>query len=353
MNQPPILKIIAQARGGWHWPVFGRAMGGETGVGESLGLPDHYVDDRFGDAVAVIHARLLRREPGELVQICENARAPLIERVVAGNLLAMLGDPRIDTLNPAMIDIEGGEVRVGLEHDRIEHVLREFAGLGLQRTWLERECPRRSLQLRSYRIARFPVTQREYRDFLLDTGFHELPSSWAFRRYPRERSNHPVYSISPAAADTYAAWLARKTGRGFRLPTEAEWEYAAAGPRGLVFPWGDEFRADRANTAETGLFDTTPAGIFLEGYSPFGAADMAGNVEEYVTDAYDADAGHSRTTTAGLHIVREGHAEDRIRRIARGGSFARFRDLARTSRRGGPPAPAAVHAAGFRLAEDI
>lgn len=342
--QSPIARMMAQGRRGWHWPFFDQPPGREASEQEALGLPDHYLDDRFGDAVAVIHERLRHFGADELAQRCGDAHAPLIERVVAGNLLAMAGDPRIVTFNPAMIDIEGGEVRVGLAHERIDEVLHEFAGLGLRRDWLEAECPRRRVWLHPYRIARFPVTQQEFRDFLLDTGFHELPGSWVFRRYPRERSNHPVYGVSPAAADTYAAWLAKKTGRAFRLPTEAEWEYAAAGPRGLAFPWGDAFRADLANTAETGLFDTTPVGIFLGGHSPFGAADMAGNVEEYVAAAQDG----------GLRLVREDPAPPNDAwRIARGGSFARFRDLARTSRRHGPPTPSAVRAVGFRLAEDL
>jgi hypothetical protein len=74
--------------------------------------------------------------------------------------------------------------------------------------------------LLAYRIARFPVTNLEYRAFVLDADHSELPSSWHFRRFPEERANHPAYTVSAASADAYARWLARRTGRGFRLPGE-------------------------------------------------------------------------------------------------------------------------------------
>ena len=129
------------------------------------------------------------------------------------------------------------------------------------------------------------------------------------------------------------------------MPTEAEWEYAAAGPSGYEFPWGNEFVADNANTAETGLFQSTPVGIFSRGDSPFGISDMAGNVEEYVAGNYAAYPGGEFIAD---HLV-EIHG---TYRIARGGSFARFRDLARTRRRHGHNPRSATYAMGFRLAED-
>jgi formylglycine-generating enzyme required for sulfatase activity len=225
-------------------------------------------------------------------------------------------------------------------------VLDRFAGLGLDRSWIEKECPRHSVTLPAFRLARYPVTNSEYRDFLLATGHPELPSSWAFRQFPAARANHPVYTVSASAADAYAQWLARATGRAFRLPTEAEWEWAAAGPQGQEFPWGAHFDADRANTAETGLFDTSPVGAFVGGESAFGIADLAGNVEEYVAGDYAAYPGGPFIAD---HLVQI-HG---TYRVARGGSFARFRDLARTRRRHGHNPRSATYAMGFRLAESL
>ncbi len=121
------------------------------------------------------------------------------------------------------------------------------------------------------------------------------------------------------------------------------WPQRAATER--AYPWGDRFEADRANTVESGILATTPVGVFPGGRSPCGALDMAGNVEEYVADDYAAYPG-------GVHVGDDLHAEEGAYRVARGGSFARYRDLARCQRRHGwywRP----VYVMGVRLAETI
>jgi formylglycine-generating enzyme required for sulfatase activity len=135
---------------------------------------------------------------------------------------------------------------------------------------------------------------------------------------------------------TYCAWLSRETGLRYRLPTEAEWEKAARGTDGRAHPWGDAFDPRRANTREAGIGETTPVGSFPDGASPYGALDMAGNVEECTGSLYRLYPG-SRVSDpeAGSYLV------------TRGGCFALDGDLARCDRRHGLPfAPAA----GFRLA---
>ncbi len=330
----------------WHWPDFGPALCGTLTDRERLGLPDRYVSPRLGAALKQAFAAQRGQDVEALLRTLASPAATLAQRISSGNLLALLGDPRIRTLQPAMVDVPGGRVLIGLDSDELAAVLGRFAGLGLDRSWIEKECPRHSVSLDAFRLARYPVTNSEYRDFLLDTGHPELPSSWAFRQFPQTHANHPVYTVSAAAADAYARWLALRTGRGFRLPTEAEWEWAAAGPLALEFPWGAVFDADRANTAETGLFDTSPVGAFVGGESAFGIADLAGNVEEYVAGDYAAYPGG---TAIADHLVQI-HGEYRV---ARGGSFARFRDLARTRRRHGHNPRSATYAMGFRVAESL
>jgi toxoflavin biosynthesis protein ToxD len=313
---------------------------------ERLGLPEHFVLDRFSDSLPEAYERLRGLGQGRLAELCEELAAPLVERLAAGGILALIGDPRLDTLHPPMVRVPGETAEIGLAKAELDGVLKRYDGLGLARGWIEKECPRHKVSLRPYALGRYPVTNWEYRDFLLETGFAELPTSWAFRRYPHALANHPVYTVTPEAADAYAAWLSRKTGRLFRLPTEAEWEFAAAGPKGLEFPWGEEFDAERANTAETGLFQTSPVGAFAGGRSPFGASDMAGNVEEYVADNY---APYPDGEFVVDHLTQI-HGQYRV---ARGGGFARFRDLARTRRRHGANPSSATYAMGFRIAEDI
>jgi len=154
-----------------------------------------------------------------------------------------------------------------------------------------------------------------------------------------------VSGIDVEDAECYVRWLTEKTGRHFRLPSEAEWEFAAAGPENFCYPWGESFLPDHANTAESSFFCTTPVGLFSCGASPFGCLDMAGNVEEFVADTYHPYPGglcirDDLVSTVGHH------------RVAHGGSFSRFRDLARTTRRHGK-FPRDIYVMGFRLAESI
>jgi formylglycine-generating enzyme required for sulfatase activity len=177
-----------------------------------------------------------------------------------------------------------------------------------------------------------------------DTGYLPLPDSWTFGVMAICQRNHPVHGIAPEAAEAYAEWLSRRTGRCFRLPTEAEWE-VAAGNGSRDYPWGDRFARDRANTVESGLLTTTPVGIFPAGASPFGCMDMAGNVEEFVACPYTPYPGGRESSD---DLVRSNPHY----RVARGGSFTRYRDLTRCTRRhGNYDSP--LYVIGFRLAETV
>jgi toxoflavin biosynthesis protein ToxD len=334
----------ANAVPGWHWPRFEAVLCGQMSDRERLGLPPRYVAARLDEALPKAYADLRGTREAALLDCLASAASPLAQRLASGNLLALLGDPRIDPLRPRMMDVPSAVVQIGLPARDVDAVLERLDGLGLDRAWIAKECPRHSVTLRAFRLARYPVTNAEYRVFLLDTGHDEVPSSWAFRQFRQACANHPVYTVSAASADAYARWLAERTGRSFRLPSEAEWEFAAAGPEGLEFPWGARFDAGLANTAETALFCSSPVGAFVGGESPFGLSDMAGNVEEYVADDYAAYPQGARVED---HLAQTLGAY----RVARGGSFARFRDLARTRRRHGPNPRSATYAMGFRLAE--
>jgi formylglycine-generating enzyme required for sulfatase activity len=309
----------------------------------ALGLPEAYVPLRAEDLGA--WTRVLQGEsPERLTQRLERPDAELEERLAAGQLLALLGDPRIEPERPAMLRVRGGRARIGLDPAQLEERERRYASLGVLREWLEKELPSTPVFLPDFCIARFLVTNAEYLRFLRDTG-GAPPSSWPLGRYPTERSNHPVHSLEPEAADAYASWLAARTGRAFRLPTEAEWEFAAAGAQRREFPWGDAFDKRCANTAELGLLTTTAVGSFPEGAAACGALDMAGNVEEYTACRY-------RPYPGGRVIEDDLFRADPEYRVTRGGSYARFADLARCARRHGRYR-SELYPTGMRLAESI
>lgn len=328
-----------------HWPVFDGPLTAHMTDRQLMGLEEHF-QPSLNLALPLAEWQQLTQAPASLLtRRVEDPHAALPIRLAAGRYLAETLDPRLDVLNPPMIRIEGGWIETGLDEARVDSVMDRMQGLGLDRSWIEKEVPRHTVQLQPYAIGKYPVTNLEYKAFLEDSLEPRIPTNWAFGQFPVERSNHPVYGLSAEDADAYVAWLSLRSGRAFRLPTEAQWEYAAAGPENLEFPWGERFLPEHANTAEMGIFNTTPVGMFPLGASPFGCMDMAGNVEEYVADDYAPyPGGHAISddlvTVVGNH------------RIARGGSFTRFRDLARNCRRHGKY-PREIYVMGFRLAETL
>jgi formylglycine-generating enzyme required for sulfatase activity len=308
----------------------------------AMGLGDAYArtPDLF-DAQAF--AALLRRERDELPALAEDGERSLAERHAAATLLALLGDSRLSVLDPPMLDVPGARIAIGTPAEDVDAIASAWAHVGVRREWIEKEAPRHEVVVDAFRIGRYPVTNWEFRTFLEDTRAAWLPTSWAYGVYPAERANHPVHTVAPEAADAYARWLASRTRRTFRLPSEAEWEYAAAGPDGREYPWGDTFEARRANTADVGPLRSTPVGIHPGGRAACGALDMAGNVEEYTADAY-------APYPCGVVVRDDLQRAQASYRMTRGGSFTRFGDLARCRRRHGAFS-SDLYAIGFRLAE--
>jgi formylglycine-generating enzyme required for sulfatase activity len=96
----------------------------------------------------------------------------------------------------------------------------------------------------------------------------------------------PVNGISWYEAMAYAAWLSAQTGEDYRLPSEAEWEKAACGTGGLIYPWGDEPPDEERANFGRNVGRTVPVGSYPAGASPYGALDMAGNVLEWTRSVY-------------------------------------------------------------------
>ncbi|MBI5344274.1 MAG: SUMF1/EgtB/PvdO family nonheme iron enzyme [Deltaproteobacteria bacterium] len=149
---------------------------------------------------------------------------------------------------------------------------------GSRKPWFANERPERKLELPDFYMDKTEVTNRMYKEFVVATG-RRPPFNWAGGAYRPDMAERPAAFVSWHDADEFCKWKKK------RLPTEAEWEKAARGADGRRFPWGNEFDIKKTNTlGEHG--GPTPAGFFKDGASPYGALDMAGNVQEWTDDWY-------------------------------------------------------------------
>jgi toxoflavin biosynthesis protein ToxD len=316
-----------------------------SSIRENMGIENIFKSVKLTNSYSNIE-KLLTVDVKALLDICENKIFPLEDRLTAGHLLAFIGDPRINTFFPKMETIPTANVEIGLKYENLEIVYNQYKNIGVEREWIEKECPKYVTYIKNFKICKYPVTNKEYLEYLNENQNGEIPSSWSFGIFPVWLSNHPVYTLKYDSVLAYIEWLNKRSNRRFRLPNEFEWEYVASNGRGDEFPWGNKFDINLANTLESGYFSTTPVGIYVEGYSMFGITDLSGNVEEYVSDNYSPYPG-GRIIMDDLYNVNHGEY-----RIARGGSFTRYSDLARSKRRHGF-FPNGIYAIGFRLAENI
>jgi formylglycine-generating enzyme required for sulfatase activity len=129
------------------------------------------------------------------------------------------------------------------------------------------------------------VSVKHYARFL-EATHHEVPPDWSIMNRPQHQ-DRPVANVDWAEAAAYCTWA------GKRLPTEAEWEKAARGTDGRIYPWGNELPTQARATSGKEIWSshTAPSsvGMLEEGKSPYGIYDMSGNVWEWVSDWYDQD----------------------------------------------------------------
>jgi formylglycine-generating enzyme required for sulfatase activity len=180
------------------------------------------------------------------------------------------------------------------------------------------EQPVTPVTLGCFYMAQFPITNAQYEMF--DKAHSSKRGPWA-------DDHHPVIYVNARDAEKFCQWLSIREGRKYRLPTEAEWEFAARGSEGRTFPWGEQLDAGHyANFADSrtsfawrevriddGFAETSPIGAFPRGASPFGIEEMAGNVFEWCLDCFEAYKGKPRVNPRG--------PLPGPRRIYRGGSW--------------------------------
>jgi formylglycine-generating enzyme required for sulfatase activity len=143
------------------------------------------------------------------------------------------------------------------------------------------DCPKHRVLLSEYWIGVYAVTNGQYRRFVSDTG-HRPPDNqrWNDNAY----AEHPVTDVDWNEATGYAQWA------GMWLPTEAQWEKAARGPEGLIWPWGNEWDAAKCrNSGSRGNETTCPAWGYPAGVSGYGTYEQSGNVWEWCADWYGSD----------------------------------------------------------------
>jgi len=209
--------------------------------------------------------------------------------------------------------------------------------------------PEQSVTLPEFWIDRDLVTNAEYKKFTDANPGYPVPNSeldalkpWAWdqgaRTFPAHRDNYPVVLVTWSDASAYCKWA------GNRLPTEAEWEKAARGSDGRLYPWGNDWDSTKTAFGEKGARDASLVGSFPGGASPWGANDMVGNVWQWTSSlwkAYPYDANDGREDQG-----QEGA------RVTRGGMFAFGPAVSRTNSRNALDPGAKAVSVGFRCASN-
>ncbi|PDV99467.1 hypothetical protein CJ255_21490 [Candidatus Viridilinea mediisalina] len=289
---------------------------------------------------------------------------PAAARVQSGAVLAVVGDPRLGvcTLPPPMVEFAGGSFVLGSSAAEATAAGKAYEAYFLKqgdkatakraRDWPQDEVNDQPVLLRPFALARYPVTNAQYQLFIEAGGYDptqpwwdaagrawlrrndqatdgltdwqrrnqkQQPAWWTNPRFGKARPNHPLVGISWYEASAFCAWLTQhlRDGYIYRLPSEAEWEYAARGVLRRPYPWGEETPdGERANFAGTHN-GTSAVGCFPLGATPEGILDLAGNVwewtrSEYRSYPYDPDDGRedSRDPAEKRFTLRGGSWDD-------------------------------------------
>jgi formylglycine-generating enzyme len=257
----------------------------------------------------------------------------------------------------AMVLITGATFQMGTDQSDIPELQLVF---GIKQAELfADEIPRHPVTIHSFYLDKYEVTNAQFKTFVehnpdwrqdrIPARYHNgnYLKHWNSQGYPKEKANHPVVNISWYAAVAYCQWT------GKRLPTEAEWEYAARGGlKAKAFPWGDEaVDKTRANYGESGFGDTTPVGsYYANGYGLF---DMAGNVWEYLADEWGRYSSSAQIDpiAGGSLFFDDAFLAITSRRVIRGGSWGGSPVNLRVTYRDSHPPNGARDFVGFRCAE--
>lgn len=196
------------------------------------------------------------------------------------------------------------------------------------------EGPVRAIRVEPFFMDRVEVTNESYQEYVRATGIAP-PAHWVNGMYPDGQSQLPVVNVSWYDAKGFAEWA------GKRLPSEVEWEYAARGGDGRLYPWGNEWKSGgtiMANAGDGATGRIVKVGSYPKGESPFGVLDLSGNVWEWTSDKLLSYADGSTALAAG--------------RVIRGGAYDVAPQQATATYRGILPAEKGFDKTGFRCVRD-
>jgi len=292
---------------------------------------------------------LASRAAAELTQLLPTSASPVADAS------GVLRDRFLDGggLGPELVLIPTGRFQMGSP----EHERKIAMAAGSQKSWLDRETPQHWVGIeQSFALGRHPVSVGQWRQFARATRW-ESQSETAWDRPGFEQDDeHPVVGVSWNDAQLYLAWLGRMTGQVYRLPSEAEWEYACRAGAKTAFSFGDEISTDHANYDGHYTYNGSARGQYRGGTSragafqpnPWGLFDMHGNVWEWVQDTV-----HDDYTGAPADGSAWEEGGDASRRILRGGSWLYNPRYLRSALRNGFSAVLGNDIVGFRVARKL
>lgn len=186
----------------------------------------------------------------------------------------------------------------------------------------------------------------------LEMESYEEPDFWTSDRF--NDTQQPVVGVSWHAAMAFCSWLSRITGLKFSLPSEAQWEYAARGTDGRLYPWGDDPPTPRLARYQRQYDRPASTGSYIHGRGPFGAVEQAGNVWEWCLDLWHFHAYKQWVDSEPLNpVTTEGEVEHEDKRVLRGGCWIDPPNLLLAYRRYCRCASERTNRIGFRVVVNL
>jgi len=236
----------------------------------------------------------------------------------------------------------------------------------------ERQLPQHELFLETYQISKYPITNIQFENFINDTGYKTTAqvegwgyhfdkemkqingACWNHPHGPKSninnKKNHPVVMVSWFDTQEFCRWLSKETSKEYRLPTEAEWEKAARGSKGNIWPWGNNWDQEKCNSNNQVGTTTEVEAYATGGDSFYGCCDMVGNVLEWTSttigkvEPWPAKFTYPYNPSDGREDL-----NSNTRRVGRGGTYQRNADFCRCAFRFADMPKDRYSSMGFRI----